>query len=943
MVCAVVLLDAGNLLQRWNWLTYDSFLRADVQQPPEDIVIIAIDQKSLAAIGRWPWSRRTHAELLSVLNKSGARAIGFDVLFAEPDRDDPGGDAAFVEAVRASGRVVLPVVAEQSEAAGYLAETLPFPELAVAASSLGHADLELEADSQVRYVFLKAGIRTAHWPHMALALLQLTEPGVDWLGQTRSMRAPDPASGNRLAWTRDHRVGIPYGGPPGHFLQVPYVDVLRGVIAPETFTGRILLVGPTATGLGEALPTPLSGRSEPMPGIEIIAHVLQGLRSNRIVQPLGMTAQLATAASLVLLLGMLSVWLVMRGRRLLALALVPVPLLVSLVLFFGFRWWFEPVSSLLVLALAYPVWQWRDLCLLSGAIRSERRRAETTLRMLAEAVMTINESGKVAYLNPAAERLTGWSVDEAAGKDCEQVFNAHEEGRRRSFCYAKETSALNELPAYWSLTLRSGEEKIVRASFALLVEPRDDQGMVITLSDVTNERKLTEQIRYQATHDPVTQLPNRTLLQDRLQQAIARVQRSSHYVAVLFTDLDDFKKINDSLGHAAGDTLIRVVAARLNESVRYEDTVGRVGGDEFVIIIENLQDQAPALQVADKLVAAVREPQSIAGHEVYVTTSVGISFFPKDGENTEDLLRNADIAMYCAKESGGNSVVAFEREMNDRTLLRFTLQNDLQRALAQQEFRLLYQPIVDLLSERVVGVEALIRWQHPKRGLLTPDEFIPWAEQNGLIVPIGEWVVHTACADLASWLPDCKGRFRVAINLSPRQLQDPQLPDMVAEALQKFRLGPQFLELEITEEVLMSDAFGGITTLHRLMDLGLKVAIDDFGTGYSSFSYLKRFEVSRLKIDRSFVKDVTVNSDDAAIVRAIISMAKFLHVELTAEGVETARQASFFRQHGCIESQGFYFGKPMESTQVNRLLKGIGSDDSVTKERGFSANPIDRL
>lgn len=921
---AVAICEYNDWLRRWNWLLYDVLLQGDTQEPPDDLVIIAIDQQSLARLGRWPWSRRVHSDLLRILQAGQARIIVFDLLFAEPQTQDLGADRAFVASVKASGRVVLPVVGEQLAVSGYLAETLPFPELAQAAAALGHIDLELEVDGQARYVFLSGGIHTPSWPHLALAALQLAEPDVDWLARQRTTWPRVTHSGNRLAWTRDHRAGIPYIGPPRQFARVSYVDVLEGKIKPETFKDHIVLVGATATGLADGVPTPLSGHDELMPGVEAVANVFQGLRQGRMIRPLGLELQVFSSTVFVLLLGLLLSYLIDHRHRVLALALVAVPVLLSALLYGSVRLWFEPMSATLVLAVAFVFLQWRELRQVVSAFTGERMRAAVTLRTLAEAVITIDEDGAITYLNPAAEHLLGMSSAQAVGRDYDEVFRAVDEERGRVFRFREANADIDRLPNYWVLDAGDREQRTVRASFARLDDQRPGgRRLIVTITDVTQERHLTRQMHYQASHDPLTDLPNRMLLADRLEQAIARSARANSNLAVMFTDLDDFKKVNDSLGHVAGDALLRAVASGLNNAVRLEDTVGRLGGDEFVVLVEQLRDQAAAMTVAEKLAMAVRKPHKIGGQEVFVTTSIGVCFYPKDGRSADELLRNADTAMYSAKAGGGDAVAAFDQTMKQNAIERFTLEMDLQRALMQRELCLFYQPVIDLRTGGITGFEALIRWHHPRRGLLLPGRFIPMAEQSGLIVSIGEWVIRTACADLAAWLKDCGEDLRVAVNLSPRQLQDARLPVVVENALQETGLATGCLELEITEEVLMSDAYGGISTLNRLRDIGLKVAIDDFGTGYSSFSYLKRFSASRLKIDRSFVKDVTANADDAAIVEAIVAMAKLLRVEVTAEGVETLEQADFFRRLGCAEAQGLYFGKPLEANQVRRMLRRV--------------------
>jgi EAL domain-containing protein (putative c-di-GMP-specific phosphodiesterase class I) len=331
------------------------------------------------------------------------------------------------------------------------------------------------------------------------------------------------------------------------------------------------------------------------------------------------------------------------------------------------------------------------------------------------------------------------------------------------------------------------------------------------------------------------------------------------------------------------------------------------------------------MSITEKLAKAVRDRVIISGQEIFVTMSIGISFFPRNGNNLADLLKNADMAMYQAKNDGGDQIVAFKPELNDKALNRFTLENDLQRASVNHDFFLQYQPFVDLSSGLIVGAEALIRWQHPNRGELPPQEFISMAERIGLIVPIGEWVIQTACMNLVRWQKSYKDNLRVAVNLSPRQLKDSRLPEFIWNTLHQNQLDPSFLELEITEEVFMSDPSTAVSVLHQLVEMGIRIAIDDFGTGYSSFSYLKNLPVTRLKIDRSFVRDIAATNNDSAIVKAIIAMARNLRLEITAEGVETADQVTFLQQNGPIESQGFYFGKPVGATEFQWLLNYTNS------------------
>ncbi|HYD97004.1 MAG TPA: EAL domain-containing protein [Noviherbaspirillum sp.] len=432
-----------------------------------------------------------------------------------------------------------------------------------------------------------------------------------------------------------------------------------------------------------------------------------------------------------------------------------------------------------------------------------------------------------------------------------------------------------------------------------------------TVVDITVRKAYEETIRYQATHDALTGLPNRNLLSDRLQQAMHQAQRDGSIVAVAFIDLDHFKFVNDSLGHQTGDELLKVVSARLTSCLRATDTVARQGGDEFVVVLGSQRSIEAVTDTVRRLIALVAEPWSINGIELQVTCSAGISLYPADGQDARMLLRHADSAMYKAKELGRNHFEYFAAEMNLHATARLEMLHHLRHAIANNEFVLHYQPKVDLASGRVVGAEALIRWCSPARGLVPPAAFIPLAEESGMIIAIGEWVLRTACAQNVAWQQCGYPAIPVSVNLSPRQLARADVVELVAAALRESGLAPHCLELEITESVVMRDVDQSLATLRKLKELGVKASIDDFGTGYSSLNYLKRFPVDTLKIDRSFVSDVATDQDDAAIVKAVISLAHILNLRVVAEGVEAEEQRLFLLENGCDEVQGYLFGKPV--------------------------------
>lgn len=427
-----------------------------------------------------------------------------------------------------------------------------------------------------------------------------------------------------------------------------------------------------------------------------------------------------------------------------------------------------------------------------------------------------------------------------------------------------------------------------------------------------NERREAEQrAAFLAYHDVLTSLPNRVLARDRLSQAVADARRHDTQVAMVFLDLDHFKNINDSLGHAAGDLLLRTVAERLTQNVREADTVSRQGGDEFLLILKDVHGPDHVGEIVSKLIDALTRPMMIEDHELVTSASAGIAMFPGDGGEFDVLMQRADTAMYRAKEEGRNTWRFYNDAMNAESLERLSIRNGLRQALEQGQFLLHYQPQVNLTSGALVGVEALLRWQHPERGLVSPARFIPVAEESGLIVPIGEWALHEACRQAAHWRAQGFGDLSMAVNLSAVQFKRGNVEQVVAEALQRSGLPPTLLELELTESVLISDPDAVQSRLLRLKELGIKLAIDDFGTGYSSLSYLKRFSVDKLKIDQSFVQDLVRRPDEVAIVRAIIQMATGLGLKTIAEGVETPEMMTQLLALGCEEAQGYHIARPM--------------------------------
>src|SRR4051812_40516403 len=450
---------------------------------------------------------------------------------------------------------------------------------------------------------------------------------------------------------------------------------------------------------------------------------------------------------------------------------------------------------------------------------------------------------------------------------------------------------------------------------AVLNHPMSDGGWVATHDDITDRQRAEQRIAHMARHDALTDLPNRVLFRERLAEALSGVSRGSK-LAVLFLDLDRFKSVNDTLGHPMGDELLKVVAARLRRCVRDIDTVARVGGDEFAIIQTGIEEPLDTAVLARRIGEAVRAPYDLAGHAVVVDTSIGIAIAPGDGAEPDGLLKAADMALYGAKADGRGTYRFFEQAMDMRMKARRELELALREALAAGQFDLHYQPQVNVDDRRITGCEALLRWQHPTRGMIPPAEFIPVAEEIGLILPLGEWVLRKACIDAASWPND----IRIAVNLSAIQISNPNFISVVVSALAAAGLPARRLEIEITESVLLHNTEMTMATLHRLRELGVHISMDDFGTGYSSLSYLRKFPFDKIKIDRSFISGLPGDNESAAIVRAVADLAKSLNMTVTAEGVETAQQLEYVRQLGCVEMQGYLFSPPRPLAHLMPLL-----------------------
>jgi diguanylate cyclase (GGDEF)-like protein/PAS domain S-box-containing protein len=559
-----------------------------------------------------------------------------------------------------------------------------------------------------------------------------------------------------------------------------------------------------------------------------------------------------------------------------------------------------------------------------SAEEAERRerRFQTLLRNSSDLVAVVDREGRIRYLTPVVQRMLGYDPLVLSGTNLLDLVHPDDRAAAEKALRATAVRPGETDSGHWRIRNLQDIYLDVESVCVNLTDDPSIKGLVVTMRDVGERKTLEEQLHHRAFYDPLTELPNRSLFEDRVRHAVAGSQRDERPIAVLFVDLDDFKTVNDSLGHAAGDELLRQVAARLYDCTRASDTAARLGGDEFGILVERLVDREMVEAVAERIHAGLERPFQVLGNEIFIRASVGIAT-TEEGVAADELMRNADIAMYAAKTAGKGRTELFRPSMHAAARKRLQLTGDLRRAVRDGDFKLQYQPLVNLEDGRLLGVEALVRWQHPTLGEIPPNDFIPLAEETGLIIPIGRFVLGAACRQAKLWENvDGLGRsLYVSVNLSVRQFRPAgQVVEQVREATAEAGIHPSRLMLEVTESVLMQDRDLIVGELARLRDLGAKIAIDDFGTGYSALSYLRQFPIDTVKMDRSFVHDLSRGAGDAALVRSVVELGEALDMEIIAEGIEHRQQLDSLSELRCTVGQGFYFARPLDAEAVTEFL-----------------------
>ncbi|VAW81763.1 diguanylate cyclase/phosphodiesterase (GGDEF & EAL domains) with PAS/PAC sensor(s) [hydrothermal vent metagenome] len=550
----------------------------------------------------------------------------------------------------------------------------------------------------------------------------------------------------------------------------------------------------------------------------------------------------------------------------------------------------------------------------------QMQKMSSALAQSADIVMITDEKGIMEYVNPAFESITGYSFDEAVGRRSNVVKSSEQDPNFYSNMW-RTILAGKTYRGVVANRKKNGDLYYEEKSIAPIKNGKGDiTNFVSTGRDITERMENEKRLSFMAHHDALTELPNRTLFMDRLDQALAHARRYSRKVSVLFIDLDRFKNINDTLGHDAGDQMLTQLADRLGENIRQDDTVARLGGDEFAILLNDIEAEQDVSLLAKMILLNLEQPFEVSGRELFITASIGICLFPGDGEDSGTLLKNADVAMYKAKDLGKNNYQFYSADMSARAFQRLTMENSLRRALEREEFRLFYQPQIDIEENRIIGVEALIRWKHPDLGMVPPNDFIPLLEETGLIEQVGYWVITTACEQMQAWCEAELPKLMMSVNISGRQFHARDFVGKIEDCVRKSRVSPEWMEIEITESVLMENQNSTIKALESLGEIGFRIAIDDFGTGYSSLSYLRRFRIDTLKVDQSFIRDVIDDPDDAAITSAIIAMAQNLKLKVIAEGVETQEQLTFLKERDCRYVQGYLFSRPVSADEIKKML-----------------------
>jgi diguanylate cyclase (GGDEF)-like protein/PAS domain S-box-containing protein len=893
----VALLYSFGALEFLERSRMDAEFRLAEREASADVVVVEIDPRSLSALGVWPWPRGYHATVLERLLDAGARRVGIDVDFSSRSIADE--DATLAEAVAAArGRVVLPVFRQWQEAEPdelHLVVVEPLPELARHAT-LASINVRPETDGLVRRYTSRIHLKNRALPAFAVAMAGDPRPDLEsfYLDFSISSRS------------------IP---------RVSFVDVLTGRFDPSLVRDKAVIIGSTAVELGDQIAVPISAA---LPGPLLQGLAFESLLQDRALLRTSPVSTLAVALLLTLLIAPALVRMSWRAGLLLTSAssagvlglagaleqLWPILLDVTP--------WVFSVVGVYGFSLVMRIDQ-QALRLLRQRVAI--RRTETLMRHVVQnsfdAIVTLDAEGKVETCNRAAEFMFGHAECEIRGSRLAELVSSPPEGASQDLL-VRAAEGPTEAVARCRDGRRFAVEVVVTA-----MDVDEDPKLVAVIRDITERKAHQEELKFRATHDPLTGLPNRVLLVERIEEALEEASRTRGTAAVLLLDLDRFKEINEALGHGVGDTLLKVAAKRLEEPLRPGDTLARLGGDEFAALLPATSER-DARRIGRQLIEVLGLPFNVEGFSLEVDASLGITLYPAHGVGAETLVQRADVAMYVAKQERSGLVVYGPDQDVDR-LRKLTIKSELRSAIEQGRLELAFQPKVHHATDEVVGAEALLRWHHPERGFIPPDEFVGVAEHSGLIRPLTQWVLETSLAQAARWKREGLA-LGISVNLSARNLLEEDLPPRLETLLARAGLAPGDLTLEITESVIMDDPDRSLATMRRLRESGIGIAVDDFGTGYSSLAYLTRLPVDELKIDKSFVMNLDRDPGCTAIVRSTIDLAHEMGMLVVAEGVESEAIWSGLKQLGCDVGQGYHFSRPVpagEFLAIARQRRGL--------------------
>lgn len=931
LLIIVGLLSVSGWLQRLDWLIYDGIVGRQSFPVDSDIVLVAIDDDSLRAIGKWPWTRELHAELIDRLNQVGSNVVALDLLL-EPDLDHPEADKRLKSAIFTHGNVVLPVAPAQNAAGDGFFLIRPFSSLQRHVT-LGHVDIELDRDGVMRRTYLYAGIDVPAFPALGLVLADKGNPVNRVYHLDRVPEEERVIEETGKIWARSREIMIPFAGPPGTYPRISYARLMQDDSLLDDLRGKIIIVGMAATGLQQNFLTPVSlTQHNYMSGIEWHANVADTLRNGRSIYPapdmvtvvVGVVWVLAVLFLVHSLPGKYSgVILVMLSVA--SIALVAVVLSV-------FHIWFPPGSALVGMLAIYPLRNWQRINEYIQQQFTTGTYLQAVFDSVQEAVITVDVKGQVLYLNQESERILGAGSAQLIGKPLDQLLGVSlvdNEDANVDDPVSPKSSPDSRLQQC-ILTLPCGNQRTLRVKHRMLYDRwHSPAGAVVTLLDISDALGLEQRIVHQANYDVLTVLPNRNFLLSRVDGLVAARKQGTILIACLVS-IDHFSKINDAFGYYAGDTLLKMIADRLLKLVSGEDLIARWSGDEFMLVVSRPAQGNQELKFARKVQETMGRRFEINGQEVFISASIGIRVSFQAGQVVEDnevFLDKAVSAMQHVKRQGGNGFQFYSSgQMNAWTREQLELERDFRLAIESQDraLHVLFQPIIDVRQKRVVHNEVLVRWDHPERGLLSPADFIPLAERVGLVEQLGDLVLSVACRTAAD-LAKVGQIIDISVNVASRQLLHPDFAQKVADVLERAALPAARLMLEITENAVISDLPRAAEALVRLKALGVTIALDDFGTGYSSLSLLRELPLDILKIDKSFIQGIEHShyadeKFDFAIARAIIALGENLDLGVIAEGVETEKQMEYLQRHHCYLQQGYYFSRPVSTTRLMQYM-----------------------